>query len=191
MCLLGVVLLDVFLFNTAAFGGTSDYLSILLGTLSSRLIVAIFAYPVLLLYLLWENRSIGAPLENRPVLAIIKEATEAKEKLTLAQQEIERRKKAEKEKEALIAELQSTLDHVREMEGLLNMCSQCKKIHRKASDSNEGEEWVPLEDYITQETSTDFSHGLCPDCLRELYPDYAESVLKKVRDSDKSGENSE
>jgi len=83
MCLLGVVLLDVFLFNTAAFGGTSGYLSIMLGTLSSRLIVATFAYPVLLLYLLWENRSIGATLENRPVLAIIKEATEAKEKLTL------------------------------------------------------------------------------------------------------------
>ena len=48
---------------------------------------------------------------------------------------------------------------MRQMEGLLSICMHCKKIR-------EGEKWVPVERYVASRTATQFSHGLCPDCLK-------------------------
>lgn len=50
-------------------------------------------------------------------------------------------------------------EHVKRLEGLLPICSYCKKIR------DEGEVWVPLERYIAARTDAFFSHGICPDCL--------------------------
>lgn len=95
LTLLGVMWLDVLLFSTGAFFGTPDYLSIMTGTFSSRLIIALFATPVLYAYLFWQNRIKGCPMENRPVLAVLREVAEVRENLDRARQEIVRRKKAE------------------------------------------------------------------------------------------------
>ncbi|MFH1057819.1 MAG: diguanylate cyclase [Pseudomonadota bacterium] len=97
LTLLGVMWLDVALFNTGAFAGTGSYLAIAQGTALSRLIVCCFAAPVLWAYLAWQNRRWSTTIERRPVLAIIKEFAEIKAELGLAQQEIERRKRAELE----------------------------------------------------------------------------------------------
>jgi PAS domain S-box-containing protein len=51
------------------------------------------------------------------------------------------------------------------LEGLLPICSHCKKIRDKDQD------WVILEQYIDDHSSAKFSHGICPDCVDKYYPD--------------------
>ncbi|MCG2722938.1 MAG: diguanylate cyclase, partial [Thermodesulfovibrionales bacterium] len=101
LTLLGVMWLDVILFSTGAFAGTSEYLSIMQGTLTSRLIVSVFALPFLYGYLHWQSDKKGLPIENRPVLAILKKVAEIEVELSLAKQEIEQRKKMEDELRSL------------------------------------------------------------------------------------------
>jgi diguanylate cyclase (GGDEF)-like protein len=101
LTLLGVMWLDVILFSTGAFAGTSEYLSIMQGTMTSRLIVSVFALPFLYGYLHWQSDKKGLPIENRPVLAILKKVAEIEVELSVAKQEIERRKKMEDELRSL------------------------------------------------------------------------------------------
>lgn len=75
------------------------------------------------------------------------------------------RRQAEMERDELIADLQAALSKVKMLSGLLSICASCKKIH------NENGEWEFLENYIRKRSAADFSHGLCPECLRRLYPD--------------------
>ncbi len=100
LTLLGVMWLDVLLFATGAFAGTPEYLAIMTGTLSSRLVISIFAFPFLYLYLHWQRSKAGVEIEHRPVLSILKEVSQVRAELTLAQQEITRRMQVEREKEA-------------------------------------------------------------------------------------------
>ena len=97
LTLLGVMWLDVILFATGAFAGTPGYFSIMHGTLASRLIISVFALPFLYGYLHWQSEKKGLPIENRPVLAILKKVAEIEVELSLAKQEIERRKQTEDE----------------------------------------------------------------------------------------------
>jgi PAS domain S-box-containing protein len=78
---------------------------------------------------------------------------------------ITRRRQAEQEKERLIRELQQALADVKILHGLLPICASCKKIR-----DDQGY-WQNLEGYISEHSEAEFSHGLCPDCLRRLYPD--------------------
>lgn len=55
--------------------------------------------------------------------------------------------------------------HVRRLEGLLPICCFCKSIRTKAG------EWEPLETYISNRSEAQFSHGFCPTCGEEHYPD--------------------
>ena len=66
----------------------------------------------------------------------------------------------------LIIKLKKALDEVELLSGLLSICASCKKI------KDEHEKWQPLEGYIKAHSEAKFSHGLCPDCLRKLYPKY-------------------
>ncbi len=171
LTLLGVLWLDVVLFATGAFAGTPDYFSIMKGTLASRLVVSFFAGPLLYSYLNWQRAKKGLLLENRPVLAILKEVAEIRVELGLAQQEIARRKKAEAEKAAAIAKLEATLRRVQRLEGLLPICSSCRKIRVDPDSPEMPARWIPLETYLHEETPVQFSHGICPVCEQRLYPD--------------------
>jgi len=71
------------------------------------------------------------------------------------------RKQAEEEREKLIAELEATLTLVKQLEGIIPICSYCKKI-RDDRDS-----WHGLEKYITEHSEAKFSHGICPTCFEE------------------------
>jgi hypothetical protein len=66
----------------------------------------------------------------------------------------------------LIAKLKEALDNVQLLSGLLSICASCKRI------SDERGVWQPLEVYIQAHSEAKFSHGVCPDCLRKLYPKY-------------------
>jgi PAS domain S-box-containing protein len=66
----------------------------------------------------------------------------------------------------LIAKLQEALDQVNLLRGLLSICASCKRI------KDEHQSWQALEAYIQAHSEAKFTHGLCPDCLRKLYPDH-------------------
>jgi len=66
----------------------------------------------------------------------------------------------------LIAKLQEALDQINVLSGLLSICASCKRIR------DEHHTWQPLESYIQAHSEAKFTHGLCPECLRKLYPDY-------------------
>jgi len=171
--LLGVMWLDVFLFATGAFLGNPDYVNIMKGTLLSRFIIAVFACPFLYLYLNWQNSKKGIPIENRPVLAIVKEVTEIRTELSLAQKEIRLRQEIEGKNKELIRELQQTLSEVKTLRGCLPICSQCKKIR------DDKGYWQQIETYMRDHTEAEFSHSICPDCAKKLYPNLARRRSKK------------
>jgi len=80
--------------------------------------------------------------------------------------DISRRKEQEAEREKLIAELQDALGEVKVLSGLLSICASCKKIRDERGN------WETLEVYIRDRSAADFSHAVCPDCMKKLYPDY-------------------
>lgn len=164
LTLLGVMWLDVLLFATGAFAGTPGYLDIMKGTLVSRLIISIFALPFLYAYLYWQSRKVGIKIENRPVLAILKQVAEIEIELSLAQDEIERRKKAEAERDKVIEELKKVLSEVKTLRGFLPICCICKNIR-----DDQGY-WNQIESYIRDRSDAEFSHGICPECAKKHYP---------------------
>jgi len=169
LTLLGVMWLDVLLFATGAFAGTPLYFKIMGGTFSSRLIISLIAAPILYAYLLWQRSCQGYEIPNRPVLAVLKEIADIRVELTLAQQEIEHRKKVEAEKAAVIAQLESTLLRVQRLEGILPVCASCRKIRVEPTATCEGPRWLPLETYLYEESNIQISHGICPECEARLY----------------------
>ena len=55
---------------------------------------------------------------------------------------------------------------VRILAGMLPVCCACNKIR------DEKDQWQSLEDYVKEHTDAMFSHGICPDCMHKLYPDF-------------------
>lgn len=82
------------------------------------------------------------------------------------QHENARRKQAESEKEATIAKLQDALAQVKKLGALLPICASCKKIR-----DDEGY-WHQVDVYIRDHSETEFSHGICPECMGKLYPEF-------------------
>jgi YesN/AraC family two-component response regulator len=75
-----------------------------------------------------------------------------------------------KEKDELIAKLQDALDNVKNLSGLLPICSSCKKIR------DDKGYWQQIESYIREHSDAQFSHGVCPDCLKKLYPNLTQEM---------------
>ncbi len=65
----------------------------------------------------------------------------------------------------LEARVEESLSRIRVLRGLIPICSWCKKIR-----DDEGF-WSQMEVFIREHSEAEFSHGLCPDCERELYGD--------------------
>jgi hypothetical protein len=82
------------------------------------------------------------------------------------------RKQAEEERERLIAELQKALSDVKALSGLLPICASCKRIR------DDKGYWNQLESYIRDHSEAEFSHGICPDCAKKLYPELYEKETK-------------
>ena len=71
------------------------------------------------------------------------------------------------QRDKLIEELQDALAKVKTLSGLLPVCSNCKKIR----DDNGN--WEPIEVYIRDRSEADFSHSICPECVKTIYPDFS------------------
>jgi DNA-binding response OmpR family regulator len=65
-----------------------------------------------------------------------------------------------------VRELQTALDIVKQLSGLLPICSYCKRIRR------DGDYWQQLESYLSEHSEAEFSHGVCPDCLPRAERDF-------------------
>lgn len=80
--------------------------------------------------------------------------------------DITERKWAELERRKLILELKEALAEVKMLSGLLPICASCKKIR------NDQGYWQQVDIYISEHSDVEFSHGICPECMEKLYPDF-------------------
>jgi YesN/AraC family two-component response regulator len=81
-------------------------------------------------------------------------------------------KRHHEEREQLVRELREALARVKQLSGLLPICSHCKRI-RKADGG-----WQQIEVYIRDHAEVDFSHGICPNCIEKYYPKQWERMQK-------------
>jgi DNA-binding response OmpR family regulator len=72
----------------------------------------------------------------------------------------------EEEQRKLISALEKALAEIKTLKGLIPICASCKKIR-----DDEGY-WDQLETYMSKHTDAVFSHGICPECVERLYPEY-------------------
>ena len=77
-----------------------------------------------------------------------------------------------REKERLITELKEALDNIKTLSGLLPICANCKNIR------NDDGYWIQVESYLKSHSALDFTHCICPDCVKKLYPEFSRN--KKV-----------
>jgi PleD family two-component response regulator len=63
-------------------------------------------------------------------------------------------------------ELQKAVEHINTLHGILPICSYCKQIR------NDGGAWQQIEEYVRANSEAEFSHGICPDCLKKNFPDF-------------------
>jgi len=89
-------------------------------------------------------------------------------------QDITEQKEAEREREKLIEKLQQSINEIKLLRDILPICSFCKNIR------NDEGYYEQIENYFHRHSGVDFSHTICPKCLKEQYPEeYAQIVLKK------------
>lgn len=84
-----------------------------------------------------------------------------------------KRKEVELEREQVIGELKEALRNIKTLKGLLPICASCKKVR------DDRGYWDQIETYVSRHSEAEFSHGICPDCVRRLYPD----LYPKLRES--------
>jgi len=100
---------------------------------------------------------------RNPYDLIFKEITSAN---SLLEKEIQARRLSEKEREALIENLQTALSQVKKLSGLLPICSHCKKVRDDQGN------WGDIDAYIARHTEAVPSHGICRECAAKHYPGY-------------------
>jgi PAS domain-containing protein len=108
-----------------------------------------------------ENELLRRDLEKR-VEKRTAELRKTNENLIL---EVGEREKAEQEREQVIVKLQQALAQVKRLSGFLPICASCKKIR------DDKGYWQQVEAYIRDHSEAEFSHGLCPECAKKLYPE--------------------
>jgi PAS domain S-box-containing protein len=72
-------------------------------------------------------------------------------------------------------------ERVRQKDHLILLCSGCKKLEIKPGS------WLPFAQDLSRIVGLPVSHGLCPTCLRTLYPDIADEVLEELQDAESAG----
>ena len=63
-------------------------------------------------------------------------------------------------------DLIASMDEIKMLRGIIPICASCKKIR------NDKGIWEQIEIYIRDHSDAEFSHGICPECMQKLYPDY-------------------
>jgi PAS domain S-box-containing protein len=93
--------------------------------------------------------------------------------------DVTERKRLEAEREKLIIDLREALAKIRTLKGLIPVCAWCRKVR------DDKGYWEELEHYIRDHTDADFTHGICPDCLKkndpETYREYKKEIEKEFK----------
>ena len=97
-------------------------------------------------------------------------------------QDVTERRRAEEEREKLLVELQGALANIKTLSGLLPICASCKKIR-----DDQGY-WSQIESYISAHSRAEFSHGICPECAKQLYPEHYHKMFPELHEDKKAGE---
>ncbi|MFB5762835.1 PAS domain-containing protein [Paenibacillus medicaginis] len=66
--------------------------------------------------------------------------------------------------------LVQAIAQIRTIHGMLPICAVCKDI------KNKDNEWQPVESYLEKHTHAEFTHDICPECIRKLYPEYSSKL---------------
>ncbi len=90
--------------------------------------------------------------------------------------EILERQKIADERQKLIEDLTDALKNIKTLRGLVPICASCKKIR------DDKGYWNEVETYVSQHSEAEFSHGVCPQCLKKQYPAEYERMQKKRKD---------
>lgn len=85
--------------------------------------------------------------------------------IATTERDITEKKQLQIKMEQTIADLKKALAEVKTLKGFLPICASCKNIR------DDKGYWNQIEAYIRDHTEVEFSHGLCPDCAKKLYPD--------------------
>jgi hypothetical protein len=78
-------------------------------------------------------------------------------------EDISERRRAAEEREQMIDELKEALANVKTLRGLIPICASCKKIRDDKGF------WSQVEVYVRDRSEAEFSHDICPDCMKKLY----------------------
>ena len=87
--------------------------------------------------------------------------------------DVSQRVEAEEERERLVWELQEAMEKIKTLKGIVPICANCKKIR------NDKGFWQQVEVYVHEHSEAEFSHGICPQCFRELYPEIADEITEE------------
>jgi ABC-type uncharacterized transport system substrate-binding protein len=140
--------------------------------MKESIIAALATVLALLVFLSWrlvvqkhnQNRLYRTNIElDRRVAA---QTATLEQSNTLLKKEIEIRTKIEKDLRDNTERLEKALSRVKTLSGLLPICASCKKIR------DDKGYWNQIETYLDQHSDATFSHGICPDCAKRLYPDF-------------------
>jgi CheY-like chemotaxis protein len=80
---------------------------------------------------------------------------------------------------AKIEELHQALDKIKTLRGIIPICANCKKIR------NDHGYWNQVEVYVRDHTEAEFSHGICPECMNNLYPRFAREKAEDKSQTEK------
>lgn len=120
-------------------------------------------------------RKDGRRIDVSMTISPIKNADGIIHGASIISRDITDRKQQEKERLHLIQDLTEALKRVKTLSGLLPICASCKKIR------NDDGYWEQVETYIKSRSDAEFTHGICPDCVRELYPEYEARLLQDTQ----------
>jgi len=133
------------------------------GIETSEHIIRQMDVPIIFITCLTDQRIVDRVIKTNPYGYIPKPYTLSELRYTI---EVAFNKfRAGKEREKLIAQLESTLAEVKQLSGFLPICASCKGIR------DEEGKWHPIEAYIHSRTAAKFSHGICPECIPKIYPE--------------------
>ncbi len=87
--------------------------------------------------------------------------------ILMSVEDITDEKEIRKEEGNFVMELQSSLDCINSMKGLLPLCASCKNIR------DDNGYWYRIEAYIESHSQAEFTHSICPECLQKDFPEYS------------------
>ncbi|HAM49878.1 MAG TPA: hypothetical protein DCP92_03990 [Nitrospiraceae bacterium] len=115
----------------------------------------------------------GLPDEDLPIKAISMGAQDYLVKGKIDSDLLYRSIRYAIERKKMVLELQEALSNVKQLSGLLPICSSCKNIR------DDRGYWTRVESYIRDHSDAEFTHSVCPECTKKLYPEFYEQIMGK------------